>query len=71
MQAIAISMSAFVGGVASAGLTFAIRYVSQVFYRFDWDRTGITFNVLALVFGLGSLVLFCWGGYLAYKAIIG
>lgn len=63
---VAMAMGAFVGGVLAGGLASGTTYLSQWLFADDWDRTGFVLNIAAIIFGLGSLVLFGYGGYLAY-----
>ncbi|MEX2150741.1 MAG: hypothetical protein WD793_11040 [Steroidobacteraceae bacterium] len=66
LVAVAKAMVAFVGGVLACGLASGTTYLSQWFFADDWNRTGFVLNVAAIIFGLGSLALFAFGGYLAY-----
>lgn len=71
VRSIALAMSAFVGGVFAGGLASGLTYLSQWFFADDWEKTGFALNISAIVAGLASLGCFCWGGYLAYSAIVG
>lgn len=71
VHALASAMSVFVGGVFAGGLASGFTYLSQWFFADDWNKTGFTFNIAAILTGLASLGCFCWGGLLAYRAIIG
>lgn len=71
VQSLAYAMAVFVGGVFAGGLASGFTYLSQWFFADDWDRTGFTLNIASILIGLASLGCFCWGGLLAYWAIIG
>lgn len=71
VRALAVAMGVFVGGVFAGGLASGFTYLSQWFFADDWNKTGYTFNIAAILAGLASLACFCWGGLLAYQAIIG
>lgn len=71
VRSVALAMSAFVGGVFAGGLASGLTYLSQWFFADDWDKTGLSLNIAAILVGLASLGCFCWGGYLAYSAIVG
>jgi hypothetical protein len=70
VRSLAYAMTVFVGGVFAGGLASGITYLSQWFFADDWDKTGLALNIAAIVVGLASLACFCWGGYLAYTAIV-
>lgn len=66
LAATAKVMSAFVSGVLAGGLASGTTYLSQWLYADDWHKTGFALNILAILFGLGSLAFFAFGGYSAY-----
>lgn len=71
IRLIANSMAMFVAGVLAGGLTAACTYISQWMFFHKHEKTGLGFNIASVVLGLVSLGSFCWGGYLAYSAIMG
>ena len=64
------AMLIFLGGVALAGMTSAIRYISQALYAdIDIPHRGDLARNIAVLLAFGSIGAFLWGGYTAYRAI--
>lgn len=64
-----LAMLTFVLGVGSAGAATAFRYLTQWAGALRWLRTSHVLNWAAILFGLGSLGAFFWGGLKAYWAV--
>ena len=64
------SLGLFVTGVLAAGLASGFTYLSQWIYA-ESHKAGMTLNILAIVTGLGSHLLFglgIWKGYAVFRA---
>lgn len=79
-RAIADAMAFFIGGVGFSALAAAARYLVQFFgmrhlhlargqKTSAWLKAGLTFNIVSVLAGLGSMAGFFIGGWLAYKAL--
>lgn len=66
---IARAMSLFVGGVLSGAVAIAITYLNNLAASQEMVRTANVLNWFAIVSGLASLGLFCFGGYMAFEAL--
>ena len=67
---LAPSLTVFVVGVLCAGLASGGVYFSQWFYATDKEsvyKWGDRFNLVAISFGLISLILFAVGAWLSYR----
>lgn len=62
------AMLIFVIGVGLAGLASGFRYLTQWIGSRGHRKTGLAFNIAAIVCGLASFFLFFWGGVEAYLA---
>lgn len=70
MAAVAKAMGGYVAGVVAGGLASGVTYLAQWFFADDWEKTGFALNITAIVLGLGSIALFGFGSYLAYRVFV-
>jgi hypothetical protein len=71
IRGLAPSLATFVTGVLVAALASGATYISQWFYASNqsWDKTGLAFNILAILLGLGSYVVFAVGMWRGYSVL--
>ena len=73
IQDFSVSLSIFVTGVLAITIAYGATYLSQWLYYKDTEnnkKSGIAFNILAIIFGLSSYGFFVWGMYKAYCSFV-